>query len=207
MIEEIQESGLKQSIVTSSVRLTFSWSGDRWVHSLELPGKSGQSSLLMQSVDHTADPEAPTPPAYQQLHLQREGDSFLAMLVGQSGPHHFSAAFTIREDAKRLVSIEADIADRRSGTGGPSGPLACTYEVALPVGEIEAGDESLIQWNSPAHTGRLSLLGAQGVVGQSIVSLAERGVSRSLVQFVSLQSGASSTVRCGYRWTWEPTPA
>ncbi len=68
-------------------------------------------------------------PAYQQLQFQEDGRAVQALLVGQSGPHHFSAVFAVEE---RDVSTAGrprstvDVADR---CRGPVEALASTYTV------------------------------------------------------------------------------
>jgi len=204
-IEETSETELTQSIVTPSVRLTFTWVDDRWVHALVLPTSASIPSSLVQSMDRD-EGESPLSPAYQQLHLQREGDAQLAMLVGQSGHHHYSAAFTVREQPNGSISIEADVADRLMKSTEAVQPLACTYQVALGPGQIEAGSPGLVRWQVQSPAGSLELATVEQPGGKTLLSVCGAPSDRSLAQLLASSEASGPTQRCGYRWTWVPVP-
>ncbi len=85
------------------------------------------------------DPTRVISPAYQQLQFQTDGPKIIqALLVGQSGPHHFSAVFAMEEAGKPDhvlwpdgafggIYIGIDVADR---CREPVDALASTYNVA-----------------------------------------------------------------------------
>src|SRR5579864_3678266 len=98
-----------RAIVTPGLRLAFRWTGDRWTHALEGGPESGRS-VLAQAVESN-DLSRVVSPAYQQFHSQRTPETIQAMLLGQAGPHHFSAVFTVRE-LPEGTDVAVDVADR-----------------------------------------------------------------------------------------------
>ncbi len=85
-----------RSIVTPELRLRFSRLGDRWTHAIDI--RPGPWLLLSEAVEWVSAAEDPTrvvSPTYQELHLQKDGAAALALLVGQAGPHHFSASVRV----------------------------------------------------------------------------------------------------------------
>ncbi len=192
--EEADES---RSIVVAGLRLEFRRLADRWTHALEIDADPGRRRLL-QAVEGDADRDDPArvvSPTYQELHLQQDGSAVLALLVGQSGPHHFSAAFTVREEAGAIV-IEADVADRcRSGIA----VLSCTYVVEATSGDLLDADTAQASWSLP-DLGRLAF----EVVAPGSLALAEGGRRGTQVQAGARITPDAQTHRCQYLWRWTP---
>ena len=192
-----EEGDDRKSIVLPPFRLDFAWLGDRWTHELRA-GDGASWRSLARAVEGDAgrdDPARVVSPAYQQLHLQRDDALSRALLVGQSGPHHFSAAFTVREEAGAIV-VEADVADRcRSEVAA----LACTYVVEATSGDLLDADAALANWSIPA-LGRLAF----EVVAPGSLALAEGGRRGTQVQAGARIEPDAQTHRCQYLWRWTP---
>ena len=191
------DEGDRKSVALAGFRLDFAWSGDRWAHALRVRCADGWS-LLASTVEggiHGDDPARVVSPAYQQFHWQEE-DGGLAMLLGQSGPHHFSAVVAVRREGDRVV-IAVDLADRcRAAVEA----LACTYTVeAPPALLLEAGPDRAA-WGQDGGAGLTF-----EAVAPSRVALAEAGRSRTRVQAAAAIDPQSRTHRCLYRWSY-PLP-
>jgi hypothetical protein len=208
MAEIVAESSnteeVVQAIVTPSIRIEFAWRYDRWVHALVMAVPEGPPAELVHSVDRLDGGETVALPAYQQLHIQAESEAHHAMLVGQSGPHHFSATFTVREEGNGVVSIEVDVADRRLRTGGEAEPLACAYEVRLPLGSVEEASHRFMRWSCAMPAGHLNLAAAESSPTPTIVVLSKTIRGGSLAQPIARFVPEAPAQRCRYRWTWEP---
>jgi hypothetical protein len=195
---ELETIGECRSIVTPTLRLAFRWVDDRWVHSIE-PGRSGiPIAWTIEGDPSRDDPSRVVSPAYQQLEFQEGGRGLQALLVGQSGPHHFSAVFTV-EESEGGTDIAADVADR---CRVPIQALACTYWVDVRSGDLLDADTSGIQWS--IASGRLAF----GASSPGSAQLSEAGRRATRVQAnASLVPGAY-THRCLYQWRWRPmTPS
>ncbi|RUL89689.1 hypothetical protein [Tautonia sociabilis] len=193
----IDESEGRLALLASGFRLVFRWLDDRWTHALELDDGSSETSLA-SSIEGAADPSRLVSPAFQQIHALRPADdpeAVRALLLGQVGPHHTSAAFTLREsNSGVLVSVE--VADRcRSEIVA----LASTYAVDLPPGNLRAADPSSIRWDlSP---GSLSLCFEAAPPAR--VGLREAGRRGVQVQAAALVSPGESTFTWSYSWMAE----
>lgn len=196
MLELVSE-GDRRSIVTSSLRLEFRWSEDRWIHAIEpIPS----SRPIVRTIEGDLDSDDPTrvvSPAYQQLEFQERDAGLQALLVGQSGPHHFSAVFTV-EESRGVSNISVDIADR---CRSPVESLTCTYWVDVVSGDLLAADPSLIQWR--LGSGQLDFLATQPGSAQ----LSEAGRRATRVQANASLVRGSNTHRCLYQWRWRPITA
>jgi len=192
-----EEGDDRKSILLPPFRLDFAWLGDRWTHELRAASGAAWTSLV-RAVEGDAgrdDPARVVSPAYQQLHLQQDGPRASALLVGQSGPHHFSAAFTVREEADVIV-VEADVADRcRSGNV----VLSCTYVVEATSGDLLDADPARAAW-SLRDSGRLAF----EVTAPGSLALAEGGRRGTQVQAGARIDPETRTHRCQYLWRWTP---
>ncbi len=194
---EIETTEERQSILTPRLRLAFPWTGDRWSHALEGEDTPGRVRLAhsIEGDPRRDDPARVVSPAYQQLSFQRGEAGVQALLVGQSGPHHFSAVFTILERGEEIV-IEVDVADRcRSALAA----LACTYRVNATSSDLRDADPDRILWELPALGHRRLSLEA---VEPTRIALAEAGRSATQVQASAPIRPDSRTQRCVYRWRW-----
>jgi hypothetical protein len=192
---ELETDGDCRSIVTPTLRLAFRWSEDRWIHAIE-PGRSGVPiAWTIEGDPSRDDPSRVVSPAYQQLEFQERGRAIQALLVGQSGPHHFSAVFNV-EESEGGTDIEADVADR---CRVPIQAMACTYWVDVRSGDLVDADPSGIQWS--LDSGRLAF----GASSPGSAQLSEAGRRATRVQASASLVPGAYTHRCVYRWRWRPT--
>jgi hypothetical protein len=112
-------------ILTPDFRLTFLRLDDRWTHRIDV--SPGPWQTFATPVEWTTAAESPLRvlgPVYQEVQVKNEGDSVVALAVGQAGPHHFAAAVRVRHQyteteptraaglvlSKSVISF--DVADR-----------------------------------------------------------------------------------------------
>ncbi len=198
---ELHEDGDSQVFVGGEIRLAFRWTGERWVHSIE-HWKVGETvgrvlALSFEGDSLPKDPARVISPVYQQIHFQGEGPQRQALLVGQSGPHHFSAVFTFEERVGGDVSIDVDVADRCRGIVDS---LAATYTVDARSDELLDADQSVAVWDF--EPGRLTF----AVVSEAQCSLVEAGRRATHVQVLAATHPTSSTHRIRYQWHWQIAP-
>jgi hypothetical protein len=196
---EIEETDETRTIVAQNVRLRFRWSGDRWSHAFEI---GPESSVFAESVEGNPDRDDQArvvSPTYQELHFQTDGPRAMALLVGRSGPHHFSAVFTVQEfeaedaDNGRRVVVEIDLADR---CRSPITALAATYQVQAKPADLMSGDQECLIWRSGIPAPEFIHLEAR----LSRVSLAESGRLKSLAQVNAPLDPNQMTHRLIYLW-------
>jgi hypothetical protein len=188
-------------IEASGLRLRFLWLGHSWTHSIEYQGaESGTYRVLTLALE--GDPERDDParvvsPAYQQIHFQGEGSELQALLVGQSGPHHFSAVFSFDDRSGGDVSIDVDVADRCQGLVEM---LATTYIVDARSDELIEADPHGAAWDF--DPGRLTF----AVVSPARFALAEAGRRSTQIQALADPESKSATRRLRYQWHWQTVP-
>ena len=195
----------RRSIVTPSLRLTFDWDGDRWSHRLE-DNTTPVAFCLVRSIEARPgedDLAQIASPVYQHLAFQRGAAGIQALLVGQAGARHDSAAFTVREGAEG-VTIEADVASRcRSSESAP----CCAYTVAAAPGDLSDAGPGRIAWEVAApRAGRLVLESATPPDPPALLTLAESGRRATHVQADAIVVAGAATQRLGYRWRWTVSP-
>jgi hypothetical protein len=169
--------------------------GDRWTHDVAV-GPREAPAVVAVAVEADAgrdDPARVVSPTYQELDFERGTDRVGALLVGQAGPHHFSAAFAVWEDPGQ-VGVAVDVADR---CRWPIDSLACTYRIDVCAAALLSADPGAIAWDLPG--GRLTF----EAMTPARVTLAEAGL-RTLVQAEARIDRNSHTQRCLYRWRWTP---
>ncbi len=197
---ELVTDGDRRSIQTPSLRLSFRWTGDRWAHAIEVrrPGVPDPVAVVrtIEGDPDRDDPARVVSPAYQQLEFQEGGTGLRALLVGQSGPHHFSAVFAVEEGPDR-VDIGVDVADR---CRAPIEALACTYLVEATSGDLIDADPASIRW--AIAPGRLTL----DPTAPSHVQLSEGGRRATRAQAIAALAPGVQTHRCVYHWRWTPAP-
>ena len=128
-----ESSSDTETIVTSCFQLKFWYQNDHWRHEVVSEGDTASIPRLssVEAIMHNNDHGRVISPTYQQIHLDRTKSGVVrAMLVGQAGPHHFSAAFEVEEDPSG-ASISVDVADR---CHSPVQALAATYAVERSPG-------------------------------------------------------------------------
>ncbi len=199
----IEDRGEVRSIVGPDFALAFARSGDRWTHAIELAIAPGGPRLaIARSVEWDAgrdDPDRVAGPVFQELHFQDDpGGMPQALLVGMSGPHHFSAVFTMTGGAGGLA-LDVDVVDRCRPAPAA---LASTYTASLRSGDLAAADDRAIAWDIPPR--RLAFAAGPG----TRVGLAEAGRAATRVQALAdpAAEGASPTRRWRYRWEFSPLP-
>lgn len=193
----IKETADRRVVEAAGFRLVFRWIGDRWTHALELDQAPSRRPII-RVLEGDTDREGPSrivSPAYQQLQFQEVGNTLQALLVGQSGPHHFSGVFSVQEgDGK--VSVDVEVADRcRSEVLA----LASTYVVDLTTGSILEANPSTLIWNpGTVEGGRLTLSARE----PSRVDLREAGPRALQAQVAAQLQTGQRTHRWDYSWQW-----
>lgn len=184
-----------------NLRLGFERAVDgRWVHALAVVGAEGPAVVRSLEGDHDRDdPRRVVSPVYQDMRVEPADDRRSATLfaLGKSGPHHFSAVFSMAADpVAGTWSLTVDLADR---CRGPVESLAATYAVDRPGGSlVEAGPGGLA-WDLGNGT---ALRFAADPPGR--VALAEAGRRAAQVQADAPIDPATNTHRLQYRWGWAP---
>jgi hypothetical protein len=210
---ELIVDGDRRLIVAGAFRLVFSWAGERWVHSLEHQGRGAASHrVLALSTEGDPDRDDPTrvvSPTYQDLQFQEDGAKIQALLVGQSGPHHFSAVFDVEQrfphavtgwpyaDPSHDILIKVDVADR---CRGPIEALASTYTVDANSSDMIIAAQNIVEWDIGVN--RLGLVTDHG--GPTQVAWAEAGRRATRVQALASIDRAKATQRFQYLWHWDP---
>jgi hypothetical protein len=185
------------SIGTLDFRLDFHWRGDRWVHELAVASAGGFVRVVQsfESDPERDDPRRVVSPTYQQMEIQDSPNGPGALLLGQSGQHHFSAVFSVRE-LGRGVEVEVDVADR---CRTPVEALAATYKVLLATGDLQGATAERVVWQpSWGNAAELHLIGTE----TTRVIVAEGGRQGMRVQADAALDPKDSTHRCKYRWLW-----
>ncbi len=162
----------RKSVVLDDFRLDFTWTGDRWTHAIDLrEGERWTRLAASLEAGEVPEPARVMSPSYQQFHWHEDDLGGRAMLIGQSGPHHFSAVFALRGIKGREVVLVVEVADRCLS---PIEALACTFLVDLPSGNLKEADPSAILWTLDGPAGKLKLES----VDRSQLALAEAGRTR-----------------------------
>lgn len=183
-------------IAVRGLALEFRWDGDRWSHDLILD-PDGAAVRVARSFELAPDhvqPDRVVSPSYQDLHLHEGDGPPRFLLVGQAGPHHFSAVFTVSESEGGAL-VEVDVADRcRSAVSG----LGATYVVDLPSGDLREADAGRLAWEPGTAAGSLMF----EAVGPTRLAFAEAGRRATRAQADAPIDPADRTHRLAYRWRW-----
>lgn len=196
MMVGIENDDERHVFLTPHARIEFAWRDDRWVHTMI---GAGECRELPPVATVEGDPERDDParvvsPAYQQAHVETGPDGIARMLlVGQSGPHHFSAAFAITADETSTL-LDADVADR---CRTPIAALAATYQVDPASSVLDGDGRSEVSFM--AAGGRLSLR-AESPSRPAVEAFGPG--SRIHAQILAGLEPASQTHRFRYRWRW-----
>jgi hypothetical protein len=184
------------TVTARGLCLAFRNDGRRWSHTLDLDGRRVAWSLEWDP--DRDDPAFVPSPAYQQSHVHQGDRGPQIMLVGQWGPRHGSAVFTVVESAGTVV-VEVDVAVH---TRAEPRPLAATYRVELaPAALVDAGAAGVI-WRTVEPRGSLAFEAA-GPPGQVAVAMSEAGPRGVQVQAVAPAVAGGPTQRLRYRWRWD----
>lgn len=208
MIELIDNSAHEepyQAIGTSGFKLVFHWVEDRWAHAI-LVGEAPETHLAVRSIEGGVigyDAREIAEPVYQEVNIGRDGDAAVALLIGQSGRHHFSATFRLVEMGTN-ISVHADIADRQTRPLPEPRPLACTYVVESPPNCIEESSHKFVRWSCSHPAGRLVIAAADSMPTSTIVLTDDAGPDACLVRPIARFDLEATTQRSRFTWTWEP---
>jgi hypothetical protein len=203
---QLVEDGDRRLIVAGGLRLVFEWSGDRWLHSLEARIHDGSYQVIAKALNLSAERDEPSrvfSPTFQDLQFQEHGSGLQALLVGQAGPHHFSAVFSVENDRKPDYDsydllIRIDIADRcRSQVEA----LASTYVLSADTAELFDAGPNIAAWR--CGLGLLCL----HPIAPARVTRAEAGRLASQFQIFTTPEAVSSTHRLIYHWLWRDNSA
>lgn len=170
----IEESDDERRMVAPTLAIRFRWTGDRWAHDLEI-GTEVQRVRLARSFEESPDQGDPirvVSPTYQELQVRQDGDNAQALLVGRSGPHHYSAVVHLRVGADGSCA-EFEVADRcRSEVQA----LASTYVIDPVIGERANDDDDHpdvnVIWQCPLGEVRYVRLSVPGPAWTARIQLA-----------------------------------
>lgn len=213
-----ESSSGAETILTSCFQLRFRWHEDRWEHEVASAGAAG-SLPRFRSVEMATDLDGHrrvVSPAYQQIHLEqdRQRGVVRAFLVGQSGPHHFSAAFEVAERPHGAV-IDVDVADR---CRQPVEYLAATYLVeptpGAYTGEARAPSDPDAEAGPAAAARDAIVLTCERPHGRLIFEAdppgrpmaEEAGHGAVRLQALAHVIESNQTHRFRYRWRWVTDP-
>ena len=193
---KLDESDDRPAILAPGFRLSFFWMGDRWSHSIDIEHDSRFQQIAVP-IEGQVDAGRILSPALQQLQFQHRDDNpdvIQALLVGQSGAHHFSVVFTVHE-MQGSVCLSVEVADRcRLEVHA----LASTYVVDLPSSQIIDANTTGVSWSLPTPSS--TLLSFESIA-PARTDLREAGRRACQVQ-VSPQIYAVQPNHCwAYRWT------
>ena len=194
------------ALLASGLRLTFRRDADRWTHAIErLDGPEPRElARALEAREETgSDPSRLLSPAFQEIHIQRpdgDDDALQALLVGQIGPHHVSAVFTIRDGADG-ASITVEVADRcRLEVAA----LASTYVVSLSSSELRDATTAEASWDlGPDPPSILTF----NVEPPSLLGLREAGRRASHVQAAARIEAGGATHCWSYSWSLRRSPS
>ncbi len=197
-----------QVIRAPRLQVTFRWVEDRWIHAIERSGATDSDASMARSF--VSDPardgaDLVISPTFQQLHIQQDGpEHAVALLVGMSGPHHFSATCAVQAD-DRASTITWDVADRNREARTPT---ASTYDLQVDPGALRSSDPGRVAWplNDPdAPAGQFALeVVDESNARLSVAALGRRGV-QAQIHYDGPLDDSEPTRRYRYRWTWTPT--
>jgi hypothetical protein len=197
------------AIHTADLRLAFAWKGDRWSHLLVL-GQGGQRRSFADSIEQPegGDPSRVLSPTFQDIHVQEERNAIVALLIGKSGPHHFSGSFHVSESlssGERRSVVIADLADRCLD---PIDAVASTYQVhhfGVRSMLVDSGPTTA-RWTTEAEGTSVSLdvTGASGTddAGPQAghLALAQPNLQHLWAQITAKRVSDLATRQWSYRW-------
>jgi hypothetical protein len=206
----------RKILATPGLRVVFEWLGDRWTNALEIADDSQMSQRerderywafwsgdevaanvtwlrVAEAIEGADNPRSIVSPVYQDFHWQANARGGCGMLLGQSGPHHFSAVLSASSTA--TTRIDFDIADRcREDVDA----LATTYQIAALASELIDAGPGHAAWDW-TEKGRLDVWTLSGGV-----AVAEGGARGQRAQISASPDPSNQTHRIRYWWTWSP---
>lgn len=199
----IEESENERWMLAPTLAIRFHWTGDRWVHELHM-GPEGRRVRLARSFEESpdrGDPFRVVSPTYQEIQLRREGDKAQALLVGRSGPHHFSAVVHLRDEAEGDLA-EFEVADRcRSEVRALASTYVIDPVIGEPMNENEDHPRVSVIWRSSLADLRYTQLSVPGPVRTARIQLAPaRPPAYLLAQAEAQLIPGAATHAYRYRW-------
>jgi hypothetical protein len=196
----IESSSGHQAILTPCLQLRFEWMSTHWKHEMVSCGPCAPIPRVW-SIEggHAADdPRRVSGPIYQQIDVRPDPTGIArALLVGQSGPHHFSASFAVQGNPDGVV-IDVDVADRCLT---PVEALAATYLIEASGAAIRSDDAGAeLSWHHPET--RL-IFEAEP---PTRVAAAEASMGSIRLQALAAIEPTQKTHRFRYRWRWIHSP-
>ena len=86
------------------LRVVFDNARGRFAHRAECCDASGESIVLLESIEGSDDQRWPTSPVIQEVHFEdREDGSRVALCVGRAGKSHWSIAAEADADGRQVV--------------------------------------------------------------------------------------------------------
>ncbi len=169
----IEEADGATSIVSPSCRLVFHRLGESWAHSIEIGRGRATFARSIEPDPDRDDSRNVASPTYQDLHLQADGDDWLALLVGQFGTRQYSASFRVslrhrdRADVEPTTKIHVDVADR---CRDPGRVMRSSYEVLAPPRSFNARSSAPLNavWEHslPGGSGPWSICGSSTAIAR-----------------------------------------
>jgi len=198
---EIETSSGQEAIITPCLRILFEWRTDHWKHEMISCGTCGSIPRLWSIEGGHAldDPARVSGPIYQQIDVRRDPRGVArALLVGQAGPHHFSAAFEVHEKPDG-IELDVDVADR---CPVPVEALAATYLIEASTAELRHSDGSAtLAWHNPDS--RLVFEAEP----PSRIAASEASMGTIRLQALAAIDPSTRTHRLRYRWRWAFKPS
>jgi hypothetical protein len=197
---EIETSSGYEAIITPCLQLRFEWRADHWKHELVSTGHCASIPRVwsLEGGHALDDPTRVSGPMYQQLDVKRDPSGIVrALLVGQAGPHHFSASFTVEEKPHGVV-IDVDVADRCTTKVEA---LAASYLIESSNADLhDSGGPPTLTWSNPKS--RLVFEAEP----PARVAAVESSLGSIRIQALAAIDPAEKTHRFRYRWRWYNSP-
>jgi hypothetical protein len=197
---EIEQSSGYEAILTSCLELRFVWMSDHWKHEFVSTGQYSANPRVwsLEGGHALDDPTRVSGPMYQQLDVNRDPSGIVrALLIGQAGPHHFSASFTVEEEPDG-VAILVDVADRCSSKVEA---LAATYLIDSSEAELQNSDgPTTLTWRNP--NSRLVF----EAESPARVAATESIHGSIRIQALAAIDPSEKTHRFRYSWRWHNSP-
>ncbi len=207
-----REDDDRWAITTRCLRLPFTWNEDRWRHLFVIGSGGGRRSFAdsLEQPPNLQDSFQIVSPVFQDIEFQREANgSITALLVGQHGPHHFSASFRVtawENPGMYITTVEVDVADRCKA---PISALCSSYQVHGPNTVLLGEDHSAIRWTAEPDDYGVELTVDNRTPDSSdprpSLNLGEKGRAGVLAQIVAPIVGNHLTHRWSYLWTFAQT--
>lgn len=204
-----------ERIATSRLAVDFVFHNDRYIHEIALVD-SGKRLVLARSAEPSAGRETDGAiprqndgsdvPVHQEAHFPRSDPGRTALLVGQSGVHHYSLSIHLIEDEnRRRARIEFDHADRlaRIPTEGLR-DLSVLYFINLPIVDASEVETERVRWITREPSGVLTIETLREADRPTRIVVAEAGRRGAWIE-IAPHPTTDAGRRCRYVWTWEET--